>query len=64
MEFLKTELQQLEAASGGEEDAEARALLRQLEQQTAVLQALAAQQQQPASDAALSDLELAHQLDK
>lgn len=62
MKFLQTELQHLEAASGGEEDAEARALLRQLEQKTAVLQTLA--QQQPASDAALSEVELAHQLDK
>lgn len=61
MEFLQTELQHLEAASGAE-DAEARALLLQLEQKTAVLQALA--QQQPGSDAALSEVELAHQLDK
>ena len=40
--FLKSALAELEAASGGAEDAEARALLLQLREQTAVLQAASA----------------------
>lgn len=59
MDFLQSELQQLEAAVGSE-DQEARQLLQQLEQQTAVLQSMSVQADQPV----LSDLQLAEQLDK
>lgn len=63
MAFLQSELSQLESLSG-EEDKEARMLLQQLEQQTAVLQEMTArasnQQQQPQ----FSELELAAQLDR
>lgn len=61
MAFLKSELQTLEAAAGAEDD-EARQLLKQLEQQTAVLQSMSVQpaEQQPV----LSELQLAEQLDK
>jgi hypothetical protein len=60
MAFLQSELQQLEAVDG-EEDDEARLLLQQLEQQTSVLQAMSQHaEQQPV----LSELQLAQQLDK
>lgn len=60
MAFLQSELQQLEAVAG-EEDDEARLLLQQLEQQTSAMQAMSQHaEQQPV----LSELQLAQQLDK
>lgn len=58
LSFLQSELQQLEALAGAEDD-EARALLQQLEQQ---MQAMSLQQagHQPV----LTDLQLAEQIDR
>jgi uncharacterized protein YydD (DUF2326 family) len=59
MAFLQSELQHLEAAVGSE-DHEARQLLQQLEQQTAVLQSMSVQADPPV----LTDLQLAEQLEE
>jgi len=62
MAFLQSELLELEALSGSEEQ-EARSLLQQLEQQTTLLQALSQghhSQQLPVQ----TELELAEQLDR
>lgn len=60
MQFLQDGLQQLEAGQGFA-DAEARGLLQQLQQQTAILQALAGAQQQ---DQQLTDIQLAEHIDR
>lgn len=60
LQFLKDGLQQIEDGQGHADD-EARHLLNQLQQQTAIMQALAEGQQEQQS---FTDLQLAEQIDR